>query len=215
MKTYNFLKTIATSIVIVATSFILSNEVSAQQPSYKPYFGNVDWQFNAPFSNEFTNRASGWGASFEGGYFVTPKIGLGLFVSYSSNHKSIPTQTLHPSANTALTAKQERTLFQLPFGVNLRYRLFDKSNICDPYFGLKLGATYAQLSSYMSSFKVYDNSWGFYMSPEIGTNLWMSSEKTFGFNIALYYSLSTNTSRVLDGHVNQLNNMGFRVGVAF
>jgi hypothetical protein len=67
----------------------------------------------------------------------------------------------------------------------------------------------------MSTFRVYDDCWGFYMSPEIGTNLWLNSEKSFGFNMSAYYSFSTNKAKVLDGHVNQVNNMGVRVGVAF
>jgi hypothetical protein len=214
MKTFKYLKSLAIAVAFVAISLAFSDNANAQK-AYKPYFGNVDWQFNAPFNNDFTNRASGWGASFEGGIYVTPKIGLGLFVSYSSNHKEIPTKTLYPNASSALTAEQERSLFQVPFGINARYRFYSNSDVCDPYIGMKLGTSYTQLSSYMSTFRVYDDSWGFYMSPEIGTNLWLSSEKTFGFNMSLYYSFSTNSSRVLDGHINQLNNMGFRVGIAF
>lgn len=214
MKTFKYFKSLAIAVAFVAISLAFSDNANAQK-AYKPYFGNVDWQFNAPFNNDFTNRASGWGASFEGGIYVTPKIGLGLFVSYSSNHKEIPTKTLHPNASSALTAEQERSLFQVPFGINARYRFYSNSDVCDPYIGMKIGTSYTQLSSYMSTFRVYDDSWGFYMSPEIGTNLWLSSEKTFGFNMSLYYSFSTNSSRVLDGHINQLNNMGFRVGIAF
>lgn len=214
MKTFNYFKTFTVLMVLLIISLITTSETKAQQV-YKPYFGNVDWQFNAPFSNDFTNRASGWGANFEGGYFVTSKIGLGLFVSYSSNHKSIPTETLHPTSTSALTAKQERSLFQVPFGINMRYRMKSTSNICDPYVGLKLGTSYVQLSSYMSSFRVYDDSWGFYMSPEVGTNLWLNGEKSFGFNMSVYYSFSTNKAHVLDGNVNQLNNVGVRVGIAF
>lgn len=214
MKTYNYLKSFVFAIAIAAISLLYSGNANAQH-TYKPYFGNIDWQFNAPFNNDFTNRASGWGANFEGGIYVTPKIGLGLFVSYSSNHKNIPTKTLHPTTTSALTAEQERSLFQVPFGLDARYRFYTMSKVCDPYIGLKLGTSYTQLSSYMSTFRVYDDSWGFYLSPEIGTNLWLSSEKTFGFNMSLYYSFSTNSARVLDGHINQLNNMGFRVGIAF
>ena len=214
MKTLNYVKKLALIAMIATIGLMCSINMKAQH-AYKPYFGNVDWQLNTPISNDFTNRVSGWGASFEGGIYVTPQIGVGLFVSYSSNHKGIPTKTLHPTSSSALTAAQERSLFQLPFGLNLRYRFYKISEVCDPYFGLKLGASWVQLSSYMSSFRVFDDSWGFYMSPEIGTNIWLNSEKSFGFNFALYYSFSTNSSQVLDGHVNQLNNLGMRLGVSF
>lgn len=199
---------------MAVTAMLLPATMKAQQ-SYKPYFANADWQFNVPLGNDFTNRASGWGASFEGGYFVTPKIGVGAFLSYSTNHKNLPTETITPSSTSILTTNQQRSLFQLPFGVNLRYRFIPQSGILDPYAGLKLGAEYTQLSSYISTYRITDDSWGFYLSPEVGTNIWLSEEKTFGFNVSLYYNFATNKGRVLDGHVNQLNNIGFRLGVAF
>ncbi|MBQ4916835.1 MAG: outer membrane beta-barrel protein [Muribaculaceae bacterium] len=214
MKTINYFKMLMVVVAVFVVSLVATTDIKAQT-TYKPYFGNVDWQFNAPFGNDFTNRASGWGANLEGGLFVTTKVGLGLFVSYSTNHKSLPMETLHPTATSTLTAKQSRSLFQIPFGVDVRYRFYERSRVCDPYVGLKIGTSYVQLSSYMSTFRVYDDCWGFYMSPEIGTNLWLNSEKSFGFNMSAYYSFSTNKARVLDGHVNQVNNMGVRVGVAF
>lgn len=213
MKTFNNFKKIVLASAFIAASIIIPTSVNAQD--YKSYFGNANWQFNAPVSNSFTNRASGWGANFEGGYFITPKIGLGAFVSYSTNHKYIPTETLMPSTNSSLTTNQQRSLFQIPFGFNARYRINPNSTIFDPYAAIKLGAEYAQLSSYISTYQLSDDSWGFFLSPEIGTNIWLSEDKNFGFNVSLYYSLSTNKGHVLDGHVNQLNNIGFRLGVAF
>lgn len=214
MKTIKNFRIKVLSATLFAISALIPLASKAQQ-DYKPYFANADWQFNAPISNEFTNRASGWGANFEGGYFVTPKVGIGAFLAYSSNHKYIPTETLMPAVNSALTTNQQRSLFQLPFGLNVRYRFISDSGIFDPYAALKLGAQYTQISSYISTYSVYDRNWGFYMSPEIGTNIWLNAEKTFGFNMSLYYSFATNKGHILDGHINQLNNIGFRIGVAF
>ena len=56
-------------------------------------YANIDWQFNAPLSNNFADKASGWGMNFEGGYFVTPNIGLGLFLNYHSNHEYVGRET--------------------------------------------------------------------------------------------------------------------------
>lgn len=214
MKTIRNFKFTILSAAFAAIGLFIPFASQAQQ-EYKPYFGNVDWQFNAPISNDFTNRASGWGANIEGGYFLTPKIGVGAFISYSSNHKYVPTKTLAVSETATLTTKQQRSLFQLPFGLNLRYRFMPTAGMFDPYAALKLGAEYSQMSSYISTYQVYDRSWGFYMSPEIGTNIWLNEEKLFGFNVSLYYSFATNKGHVLDGHANQLNNIGFRIGVAF
>ncbi len=214
MKTKNNFRKTVLSAVMVMIGVLIPFTSHAQQ-EFKPYFGNVDWQFNAPIGNDFTNRASGWGANIEAGYFLTPKIGIGAFISYSSNHKYIPTKTLAVSETTNLTTKQQRSLFQMPFGLNLRYRFIPFGGMLDPYASLKLGAEYTQMSSYISTYQIYDRGWGFYMSPEIGTNIWLSEEKSFGFNVSLYYSFATNKGHVLDGHANQLNNIGFRIGVAF
>lgn len=214
MKTIKNIKVKVLSAAIIAISAIIPITSNAQQ-DYKQYFGNIDWQFNAPIGNDFTNRASGWGASFEGGYYLTPKVGLGAFISYSTNHKYLPTRTLPIKANSALTTNQQRSLFQLPFGMNIRYRFNPESVLIDPYAALKLGAEYTQFSSNISTYQIYDRNWGFYMSPEIGTNIWLNAEKSFGFNLSLYYSFATNKGHVLDGHANQLNNIGFRLGVAF
>ena len=57
------------------------------------YF-NVDWQFNAPISNNFANKASGWGMNFEGGYYVLPDLSIGAFINYHTNNEYISRQTL-------------------------------------------------------------------------------------------------------------------------
>ena len=216
MKKIIYLKMMALSIAVFSVALLMPTNAQAQpQRDFKPYFANADWQFNAPMNNDFTNVASGWGVNFEGGMFVTPKFGLGLFISYSTNHKYIPTKSFHPAENSTLTTDQERSLFQLPFGLNMRYKIMPGNKIFDPYVSLKLGAEYVQMSSYISTYRVYDRNWGFYMSPEIGTNIWLSEMKNIGFNVSLYYSFSTNKGTVLDGHINQLNNIGFRVGMAF
>lgn len=41
-----------------------------------------------------------------------------------------------------------------------------------PYFGVKLGANYAKVRSNYNMFETRDNTWGFYVSPEIGLNVY-------------------------------------------
>ena len=66
MKTFNNIKKILLASAFITASIITSVSTNAQD--FKPYFGNINWQFNAPISNNFTNKASGWGANIEGGY---------------------------------------------------------------------------------------------------------------------------------------------------
>ena len=174
---------------------------------------NIDWQVNAP-DGSFADKVSGWGMNFEGGYRITPAIAVGPFLSYHTHLGSVGRRTLQLGDGTALTTNQKHSLFQLPFGVTGRYSWFN-SSVLQPYVGLKLGANYAQMSSYYYIVKQYDDSWGFYLSPEIGLTIFPQPEYRFGFHVALYYSYATNQSRVLTYSVNNINNFGLRVGVSF
>jgi hypothetical protein len=73
MKTINYFKMLMVVVAVFVVSLVATTDIKAQT-TYKPYFGNVDWQFNAPFGNDFTNRASGWGANLEGGLFEQQRL---------------------------------------------------------------------------------------------------------------------------------------------
>ncbi len=59
--------------------------------------------------------------NFEGGYFVTPEITVGAFISYQTNLEKIPRQTITLGSGNSLTTNQKHALFQLPFGIASRY----------------------------------------------------------------------------------------------
>lgn len=177
------------------------------------YF-NIDWQMNVPLGASFADKASGWGMNFEGGYFVTPRIAVGGFISYQTNLEGISRRTLQLGNGSALTTKQKHAVFQLPFGVTGRY-CWLPNRVLQPYAGLKLGANYAELSSYYYIVKHYTETWGFFLSPEVGVSIFPRPDYRLGFHVALYYSYATNNGRVLSYRVDGLNNFGIRVGVSF
>jgi len=96
--------------------------------------------------------------NFEGGYFITPSVSVGPFISYQTNLSSIPRQTLDLGDGSALTVNQKHGSFQLPFGVTGRYTWLPDS-VFQPYAGLKLGANYAEFSSYYYVIKQYTDTW--------------------------------------------------------
>ena len=175
------------------------------------YF-NADWQFNAPISNDFANKASGWGMNFEGGYYVLPDLAIGAFINYHTNHQYIPRQTLPVNNSAALTTDQQHSVFQLPFGLATRYRFND--GVFQPYIGMKLGANYTKMSSDFYIYEATDNTWGLYVSPEIGMNIYPWTNG-IGLHLAAFYNYSTNKGNVLNYDIDKLNNWGLRVGVAF
>lgn len=207
MKTIN--KSIKT-IALLLACFAIPSLADAQV--LKNTFFNIDWQVNSPVGNGFADKISGWGANFEGGYFVTDNFGIGAFISYHTNNKYIGRETLHLSSTSSVTSDQQHSIFQLPFGAVARYS-FNRDGVLEPYVAAKLGAVYSETSSYMNFLKIYDDSWGFFISPEIGLNIFVTSN--FGFHIAAYYSYATNHSSVLTYSMDGINNLGFRVGIAF
>lgn len=186
----------------------------AQYPVQRKMHFTVDWQMNAPFSTGFADKISGWGMNFEGAYDLTPRLSTGAFLAFHTNHKYIARQTLQLSPTESLTTDQQRSAFQLPFGALLNYSLNASSGF-RPYVGAKIGAMYARNTTYFGTGGLYDKSWGFYVSPEIGVRIYPNKEKKWGFHIAGYYSYATNQSNTLTGDIDGQNNAGFRLGVIF
>ena len=84
-----------------------------------------------------------------------------------------------------------------------------------PYIGLKLGANYTKMSSDFYIYEVKDDTWGFYVSPEIGMTMYFTPQKQIGLHVAAYYNYATNKGEVLSYSIDGLNNWGIRLGLAF
>lgn len=184
---------------------------SKAQISLNSYF-NIDWQFNIPLSNKFSNTASGWGMNFEGGYYVSQDLALGGFISFHTNNEYFSRRTIELSETLSMNSDQQHQMFTLPFGVLARYR-FQEANF-QPYVSMKLGMCYAEFSNYYYIFMSDKDTWGFFMSPEIGFNYYPWANG-LGFHLAVYYSFATNKCNIMSYEQNILNNIGFRVGLAF
>ena len=176
-------------------------------------YANIDWQFNFPLSNHFADKASGWGMSFEGGYYVTPNFALGAFLAYHSNHEYFGRQTLPVGEGGSINTDQQHTLFQLPFGLAGRYT-FDRGSAFQPYVGVKVGPQYAEMKSTFNVYEANKSTWGFYVSPEIGLNIYPWAYGP-GLHIAAYYSYGTNKGDLFTYSVDGLSNFGLRLGIAF
>ena len=203
------MKKIIYMIVTAAAMLFAVTEADAQMG--KRYFINGGWQFNGTPGNEFVKSAQGYGAYAEGGYYVTPMFAVGGFANFNTNDEYIPMKTYTFSDQSALTTDLTRTIYQMPFGAMLRYR-FMRTEF-QPYLQAKLGAEYSNQNTYMSTFVNRHDNWGFYVSPEIGVTVFPFRKADLGFQVAAYYSYATNRNKALD--LNGLNNLGFKLGIAF
>ncbi len=200
--------------VVALCALLLAAALPGKAQIFPNSYINIDWQMNVPLGNSFADKASGWGMNFEGGYRITPAVAVGPFVSYHTNLQNIDRQTLILNNGSALTTNQKHAVFQLPFGVTGRYSWCNNS-VLQPYIGLKLGASYSEFSSYYYVIKQYDDSWGFYMSPELGVSIFPNPTYRFGLHLALYYSYATNSGSLLTYKINNLSNFGVRIGISF
>ena len=205
------MKRIIKNIFIAGVLLSCGISTTKAQISLDSYY-NFDWQFNIPINNRFSNSASGWGMNFEGGYYVTKDIALGGFLSFHTNNEYLSRRTIMLSATQAISTDQQHQMFRLPFGALTRYR-FNEGDF-QPYVGMKLGTCYSKFCNYYYIFLTQEKTWGFYMEPEVGFNYypWPNS---IGFHFAMYYSFSTNKCDVMSYKQDNLNNFGFRAGIAF
>lgn len=209
MKTFKYISTRIMALGALALSIAMPAKAQTTESAYF----NIDWQYNFPNGIDFADKSSGWGMNFEGGYFITPNIAVGGFLAYHSNHKYIPRQTLQLSDGSALNTDQQHTVFQLPFGVTGRYT-FNRGEVFQPYVSAKIGMQYARLSSEYNIFESNDNNWGFYISPEVGLNIFPWFYRP-GIHVAAYFSYATNNGHLMTYSVDGMSNFGLRLGVAF
>ena len=200
-----FIYILATAAALVAFAGTADAQMGKRE------YVNIGWQFNGTVGNSFVETASGYGAYIEGGYYITPMFAVGGFASFNTNNDYIPKQTYTFKDQSALTTDVDRSIYQVPFGLTMRTR-FMRGEL-QPYLGTKIGAEFSTQSTYMSTFVNRHDNWGFYMSPEVGLTFFPFHKTDFGFQVAAYYSYSTNNNKSYD--INGLNNVGFKLGIAF
>ena len=203
------MKRIIYTLAVLTAVLLATTQANAQMG--KPYYINGGWQFNGTVANNVAESAQGYGAYMEGGYYVTPMIEVGGFASFNSNDQYYGKQTFYFDDHSALTTDLTRSLYQVPFGATLRCRFLWTE--LQPYIEAKIGTEYAQQSTYMSTYVSRHDNWGFYISPEIGMSWFPFSQTDFGFQLAVYYSYATNSNKAYN--LNGINNLGFKLGVAF
>lgn len=188
---------------------LFAGEANAQMG--KKEYVNGGWQFNGTPGNTFAKSAQGYGAYLEGGYYVTPMFAVGGFLSFNTNNQYFPKQTYTYSDKSALTTDIDKSIYQVPFGTSLRVRFL--RGMFQPYAEAKIGAEYSTQNIYMSTFVSRQDNWGFYASPEIGMTFFPFESTDFGFQIAAYYSYASNRNSKFN--IDGINNLGFKLGIAF
>ncbi len=171
------------------------------------------WQIGLPMGMNYADNSSGWGANFEGHYFISDKFAIGAFISWQTFIKYEGRQTYQLASTAgAVTMDQYQTIYELPFGVSTRFH-FLQPGLFDPYFGLKIGANYSEQRRYYNVYESYNENWGFNVMPELGAMISPLPNQNVGLHLAVFYAYSTNSYDTFD--ISGLSNLGFRVGINF
>lgn len=198
-------------IIYILAAAMIFFAVDANAQMGKKSYVNGGWQFNGTPGNAFAESAQGYGAYMEAGYYVTPMFAVGGFASFSTNNQYYPKQTYTFTDKSALTTDLDKSIYQVPFGSTLRVRFL--RGMFQPYVEAKIGTEYSCQNIYMSTFVCQKDNWGFYVSPEVGLTFFPFHSTDLGFQIAAYYSYATNQNKTFD--ITGINNLGFKLGVAF
>ena len=198
-------------IIYILAAAMIFFAVDANAQMGKKTYVNGGWQFNGTPGNSFAESAQGYGAYLGAGYYVTPMFAIGGFASFNTNNQYYPQQTYTFSDKSALTTDLDKSIYQVPFGSTMRVRFL--RGTVQPYVEAKIGAEYSTQNIYMSTFVCQKDNWGFYASPEVGVTIFPFETTDLGFQLAAYYSYATNQNKTFD--IKGLNNVGFKLGIAF
>lgn len=193
-------------------SQVQNNNYKYGRSELNPYFFVVDWQINGVIDNNFVDDVSVWGTNLEAGYYLTENWAVGAFFSYQTNEDYISRQS-YTWENSTLSTDQIHSIYQMPFGLSARYRF--TNGTFAPYAGMKIGAQYTETESYMNNRCIYNEQWGFYLSPEVGVDIRPFKQKRLGFHLTVYYNYATNDNSIMWYDVEGLNNYGLRLGFVF
>ena len=80
--------------------------------------------------------------------------------------------------------------------------------------GRKTRYTICTVEVHFNVFETNKDTWGFYVSPEIGFNAYPWAYGP-GLHFAAYYSYGTNKGDLFTYSVDGMNNLGLRIGIAF
>lgn len=197
--------------MFAAAAALMLATIDADAQMGKKYYVNAGWQFNATLQNNVAQSAQGYGAYIETGCYLTPMLAIGGFASFNSNGQYYPKQTYTFADKSALTTDLYKSIYQVPFGSTVRLRF--ARTMFQPYVEAKIGTEYSSQSTYMSTFVSRDDNWGFYVSPEVGITIYPFERDDVGFQLAAFYSYSTNKSSTYN--MKGINNLGFKLGIAF
>ena len=185
--------------------FVLAISLCCAGVARAQYWGNgmkqiysLNYQMSVPVggSRDFIPNMSFEGININWAYFVTDNISVGLDLSYNNYTHKVGQKIYRPNANTAINAAQYRYTQSIPIKVQAKYFMAPFGPGLQAYTGLGIGALSAGEHIIIQDIDVWDNNWGFLLSPEIGILIPFGADNYWGANITAGYNWSTNKADI-------------------
>ena len=176
---------------------------------------SINYQMSVPVgeSRDFIPSMSFEGININWAYFVMDNVSVGLDLSYNNYTHKVGQRIYRPDANTAINAAQYRYTQSIPIKVQAKYFLNPFGPNIQAYTGLGIGALSAGEHIIIQDIDVWDNNWGFLLSPEIGVLIPFGADNYWGANITAGYNWSTNKANIGGMTFNNRQSFYMNVGL--
>lgn len=171
---------------------------------------NLSW--GAGNFTDFISTVSYRGFSLDGRWFVSDRIAVGGMLGWNGFYEKHDLKTYVFDAGAA-TGKIQSTYYNFTMSVNAFYYPFPEALI-KPFIGVNVGPEYQTLDVQIGRVYNSDDSWQFYIAPEIGTFIQFGENSDVGANLAIRYNYNTYTNTRL-GFDNGLSYFQAVFGLSF
>lgn len=167
---------------------------------------SLNWQMALPTGNcsDFISKIGMNGMNFNFTFFFNDYLGVGADFSWDFNQLKVPAKPYFPSENFAIYAAQYKTIESFPLKAQLKY-IINPTGFVKVYLAAGLGATSYTEATQIQDYQIWNSTWGFLMSPEVGALIPFGRNASWGANITAGYNWATNNAQ----------NMYFNVGLFF
>jgi outer membrane protein W len=204
------MKIVLLSLLSMGT--LISLKGNAQTMPSDRDIATFSWEIATPTSNKFLNETSLSGWRFEYRKGVKHNLTVGIAISWNAFDELYPTTTYtSEDQSKAITSDMIRQVYTLPITLITHYYLGSKSKLLQPYFGVGLGAQYAEHNAYLNIYELSETNWGFVARPEFGTFLRFSSHSPIKAMAAIGLNISTNKNEAFD--ITGWQHLTFNVGI--
>ena len=185
-------------LFVLAISLCCAGVARAQSYDGARQIYSISYQTSVPVGGvrDFIPNMSFEGININWAYFVMDNVSVGLDLSYNNYSHKVGQKVYRPDANTAINAAQYRYTQVFPIKVQAKYFMAPFGPGLQAYTGLGIGALSAGEHIIIQDIDVWDNNWGFLLSPEIGILIPFGADNYWGANITAGYNWSTNKADI-------------------